>query len=228
MIFLGDGVPVYRDRILKHFEDTGIPCVFAPAHLSRQRAAATADLALKKYRELGEEAFVSAEAFRPEYLRLSQAERERNAALTKLSIRRMEKSDVGAALQVENACFSEPWTGEMFNMTLLLPYARYYVAETPDGKVVGICGLKILTDVGEITNVGVLPEYRGKQVGRRMLERLLDDGAAEGVFAYTLEVRASNAPAVALYEKLGFKTEGVRPGFYAKPREDALIMWRRV
>lgn len=231
VVFLGDAVPVYRERIEGHFNGEtaeGMSAVFAPAHLSRQRAASCAHLAMQRYREQGEGAFVKAEDFRPEYLRLSQAERERNAQLSELTVRRMEKSDIEAALRVENSAFSEPWTREMFEMTLLLPYARYYVAELPDGTVAGICGVKIIADTGEITNVGVLPPMRGKQIGRRMLERLLDDAAKEGIFSFTLEVRASNTPAVGLYEKLGFRTEGVRKGFYDKPKEDALIMWRRV
>ena len=231
VVFLGDAVPVYREQIEEHFNGStaeGMRAVFAPAHLSRQRAASCANLAMQKYRECGEAAFVNAEDFRPEYLRLSQAERERNAQLSALTIRRMEKKDIEAALQVENASFSEPWTGEMFAATLDLPYARYYVAELPDGTVAGICGLKIIAGTGEITNVGVLPAMRCRQIGRRMLERLLDDAAREEVFSFTLEVRASNTPAISLYEKLGFRTEGVRKGFYDKPKEDALIMWRRV
>ncbi len=231
VVFLGDAVPVYRERIEEHFNGSsaeGMRVVFAPAHLSRQRAASCAHLAMQKYREYGEAAFVNAEDFRPEYLRLSQAERERNAQLSALTVRRMEKKDIEAALQVEKASFSEPWTGEMFEGTLDLPYARYYVAELPDGTVAGICGLKIIAGTGEISNVGVLPAMRGRQIGRRMLERLLDDAAREEVFSFTLEVRASNTPAISLYEKLGFRTEGVRKGFYDRPKEDALIMWRRV
>ena len=226
VIFTGDGIPVFRQLLLDR--QGSMKFRFAPPHLSRQRAAATAYLAMERYKERGEEAFVSAERFRPEYLRLSQAERERNAALPDIRVRRMEKSDVEAALKVEEASFSEPWTKDMFDMTLLLPYARYYVAETADGTVAGICGVRILTDTGEISNVAVLPDYRGRKIGRRMLEKLLDDAMREGVFEYTLEVRASNRPAVRLYEGLGFKSEGVRRDFYKKPVEDALIMWRRV
>lgn len=231
VVFLGDAVPVYRERIEEHFNGSTAEekhAAFAPAHLSRQRAASCAYLAMQKYLECGGSAFVKAEDFRPEYLRLSQAERERNAQLSALTIRRMTKNDIDAAVQVENASFSEPWTAEMFAETLDLPYARYYAAELPDGTVAGICGVKIIADTGEITNVGVLPAMRGRQIGRRMLERLLDDAAKEGIFSFTLEVRASNTPAVSLYEKLGFRTEGVRKGFYDRPKEDALIMWRRV
>ena len=226
VIFTGDGVPVFRQMILER--KSNIKFSFAPPHLARQRAAATAYLAMEMYKERGEEAFVAADRFRPEYLRLSQAERERNAGLLKIRVRRMEKSDVEAALKVEQASFSEPWTKEMFDMTLLLPYARYYVAETEDGTIAGICGVRILSDTGEISNVAVLPDYRSRKIGRRMLEKLLDDAMREGIFEYTLEVRASNRPAVSLYEGLGFKSEGVRKDFYKKPVEDALIMWRRV
>ena len=72
------------------------------------------------------------------------------------------------------------------------------------------------------------PDYRGQGIARMMLEELLGNARREGIRAFTLEVRAGNAPAIALYERLGFRTEGVRPGFYSKPKEDALIQWLRV
>ena len=80
VIFLGDGVPVHAQKILESMEAAGIRCSFAPAHLSRQRAASTAVRALELYREKGQSALVSADDFRPEYIRLSQAERERMEA----------------------------------------------------------------------------------------------------------------------------------------------------
>ncbi len=78
VIFLGDGVPVYRDRIAELMR---VPYTFAPSHLSRQRAGTVAALAMQYWRERGDQCFVDADAFRPEYLRLSQAERERAAGI---------------------------------------------------------------------------------------------------------------------------------------------------
>ena len=100
------------------------------------------------------------------------------------------------------------------------------VAEV-DGKVVGHCGVTNIVGEGEITNVAVLAEYRGRGLAREMLSRLLAEGEVAGITDFTLEVRAGNAAAIHLYESLGFLPEGVRPGFYDNPREDALIMWKR-
>ena len=155
----------------------------------------------------------------------------------KLQIRRMRKEDIPGVLQVERACFSEPWSAETFSATLLLPYAYYYVAEMlPDAggemreetpRIVGQCGVRDILGEGEITNVSVLPGFRGRGISRRLLGMLLREAGERGTRVFTLEVRAGNRPAIALYESLGFRTEGVRRGFYEKPAEDALIMWKR-
>ena len=134
-------------------------------------------------------------------------------------IRRMTADDIGQVLEVERACFSEPWSAEVFSATLLLPYAHYYVAEITEengtARIIGECGVRDIVGEGEITNVAVHPDWA--------LERSLQ----EGMTAFTLEVRAGNRPAIALYKKFGFHTEGIRADFYDKPVEDALIMWRR-
>ena len=140
-------------------------------------------------------------------------------------IRRMQKEDVPGAVAVENSCFAQPWDAEAFYASLLLPYARYYVTEE-DGAVIGICGVRMVEGVGEITNVGVLPDSRRQGVAEGML-RVLIAQEKNPEAAFTLEVRAGNEAAVRLYEKLGFSTEGVRKAFYREPTEDALIMWRR-
>ena len=141
-------------------------------------------------------------------------------------VRRMEKADVYQVAQNEAACFSMPWSEQAFLDTLIRPQAAYYVAEL-DGKIVGHCGVTDIVGEGEITNVAVLTEYRGCGIAGAMLERLLLEGKEAGMTAFTLEVRAGNVPAIRLYEKSGFVTEGIRRGFYDNPKEDALIMWKR-
>ncbi len=153
----------------------------------------------------------------------------------KLTIRRMTAEDIGQVVKVERACFSEPWSEEVFHATLLLPYAYYYVAEitADDGnggsgsRIIGECGVRDIVGEGEITNVAVLPEFQGSGIASRMLRTLLDDSIKRGMTAFTLEVREGNDPAVSLYRKFGFITEGIRTGFYENPVEDALIMWKR-
>jgi ribosomal-protein-alanine N-acetyltransferase len=143
----------------------------------------------------------------------------------------MTREDIEQVLEVERASFSKPWSADVFAATLLLPYAHYYVAELlTDGagaRIIGECGVRDIFGEGEITNVAVLPSFRGAGVAGRMLGTLLEESLEKGMQAFTLEVRAGNRPAIALYEKFGFQTEGVREGFYEEPVEDALIMWRR-
>lgn len=141
-------------------------------------------------------------------------------------IRRMTEADLQQVSDNEAVCFSQPWSINAFRDTLKRKEAIYFVAEV-DGKVVGHCGVTDIVGEGEITNVAVLPEYRGRGLAGDMLRQLLLEGEAVGIRAFTLEVRAGNEAAIRLYEKAGFVTEGIRPGFYDKPREDALIMWKR-
>ena len=95
------------------------------------------------------------------------------------------------------------------------------------GKIVGMCGVKKIFEEGEISNVAVHPDFRGKGISRKMLNILMREAREDGVQAFTLEVRAGNGIAINLYESLGFRTEGVRRGYYDHPKEDGLIMWQR-
>lgn len=144
-----------------------------------------------------------------------------------LIIREMKAEDAEQAAALEAAIFSDPWTAGAFAETLCLDYAHYYVAEEKRGRIIGICGLRNIAGEGEITNVSVDVRYRQRGVAAALLQRVLEEGARLGIGDFTLEVRSGNLPAIHLYEKFGFKGEGVRRDFYANPREDALIMWKR-
>lgn len=143
-----------------------------------------------------------------------------------LRIREMQAADVEAASRIESEAFSMPWSARDFLEMVEADYAYYYVAEL-DGKIAGCCGIRNIAGEGEITNVVVAASYRKQGIGRKMMEYMLERAEENGMGDCTLEVRVSNQPAIRLYESLGFKSEGVRPGFYEKPREDALIMWKR-
>lgn len=143
-----------------------------------------------------------------------------------LLVRDMEAADVEAASKIESEVFSMPWSAKDFLEMVEADYAYYYVAEA-DGKIAGCCGIRNIAGEGEITNVVVAPDYRKKGIARKMMEYMLDRAKEIGIGDCTLEVRVSNQPAIRLYESLGFKGEGVRPGFYDRPKEDALIMWKR-
>lgn len=146
-------------------------------------------------------------------------------------IRRMTEADARRASALEADNFPDGWSESAFEETLRLDYAYYYGAEE-DGHLVGICGLRNMAGEGEITNVSVDARYRQKGVASALLGHTLKEGEKLGIRDFTLEVRCSNYPAIGLYEKFGFRGEGVRKGFYDRAkedgeREDALIMWKR-
>lgn len=217
VIFLGDGVPVFRERLKELLH---VPYGFAPAHMNRQRAAALAALA---FRYLEEGVTVKAEDHVPVYLRLSQAEREKACQIL---IRPMETKDVEAISRIEANTFSMPWKASDFLEMIGTDYAYYYVAEIDD-KPVGVCGMRKILEEGQITNVAVEEACRRKGIARKLLRHMLGEAVKEGAEIFSLEVRVGNTPAIRLYESLGFVSQGIRPGFYEKPREDAMIMTKR-
>lgn len=147
-------------------------------------------------------------------------------SIERLEIRELQESDIEALSEIEASSFSMPWSPEDFRDLLSRNYCFYLVALI-DGKLVGSAGLTNICNEGNIDNVVVAEGYRGQGVGTALLQQLIFRGEAEGIEAFTLEVRVSNAPAIHVYEKLGFYSEGIRPGFYERPVEDAVIMWRR-
>lgn len=216
-ILLGDGVPVFKEQLKQLLQ---VPFTYAPAHLSRQRAAAVAAWGMELYKRGVKE---SAAEHKPDYLRVSQAERERNETIV---IRRLEERDLPAVSRLEEENFSMPWSMEDFREMAEHPDALYLVAS--DGDVIcGTCGVRNISGDGEITNVVIREEYRGSGLAQHMLRELISQGSAMGINAFTLEVRKGNKTAIHVYEKLGFVSAGIRPGFYEKPTEDAVVMWRR-
>ena len=220
VVFVGDGIPVFKERMA---EVMHVPYTLAPAHCNRQSAACIAALGSVYY---AQGKFVSGAEHVPEYLRLSQAERERAQELQKITYRRMAPEDVPFISKLEQETFSMPWSADSFLEMIGKDDARYYVAEK-EGQLLGCCGVLMIAGEGNITNVVIAPEARNQGIGTAMLKHLMEEGRREGLTAYTLEVRVSNAAAIHVYEKLGFVSEGIRPGFYEKPTEDAAIFWKR-
>lgn len=217
VIFLGDGVPVFQERLSELMK---VSYSFAPAHMNRQRAASVGTLGMQLYRQ---GVYESATEHKPVYLRVSQAERERNDTIV---IRKMQEQDLEQVSKLEEENFSMPWSVDSFREMVSHPDALYLVA-IDRGRVCGTCGVRNVSGDGEITNVVIREEYRGSGLAQRMLLDLISQGMEMGITAFTLEVRKSNAVAIHVYEKLGFVSEGIRPHFYEQPAEDAVIMWRR-
>ena len=234
VVLLGDGVPVYRDQIDKLLK---VPYSIAPMHQNRQNAAALVSLAMQY---AAEGRMVSADEFAPDYLRLSQAEREakekkenkqrpQEAHKTPgvVRVREMTAEDIeDAALLEKTNLGKEAWTRKQLIDALTRDDTIYLVA-VKAGRIVGLCGVQNISGEGEITNVSVARDCRGEGIGYKMVKQLLERGAGIGIKDYTLEVRAANEPAIHLYERLGFVSEGVRPNFYDEPKDDAVIYWKR-
>ena len=143
-----------------------------------------------------------------------------------IEIRELREEDIGALARIEAEVFSLPWSAAAFRGLLSSPYCTYLVA-LADGAVAGGAGYTALYGEASIDNVAVAEEFRNQGIGHALLQALIDRGEAEQVEAFTLEVRVGNREAIRLYEKFGFQSEGIRPRFYEKPIEDAMIMWRR-
>ena len=139
----------------------------------------------------------------------------------KLTPMTMEHIPQVAAL--ERACFSRPWSEESLQSELWNDSAVSIVAESEDGSVLGYAGLQTVLDEGYITNVAVDQTYRRQGIADELIAAFVRFGQAKLAFL-TLEVRASNSPAIALYAKHGFVEVGRRKNYYDDPKEDALLM----
>lgn len=139
-------------------------------------------------------------------------------------IRRMTAQDVKSVHEIEVNTFPKPWTEADFMKEVTTNHcARYMVAEV-EGKVVAFAGAWLILDEGHITNIAVSREYRGRGIGKKVTEALLQYAANLGVQYMTLEVRKSNEVAQNLYKSLGFIKLGVRKRYYEDNGEDALLM----
>lgn len=147
----------------------------------------------------------------------------RALSLNMISIEKFSKEHLDDVYKIECACFSHPWGKADLENQLGLGTSHFVVAL--DGETaVGYMGLQIFCGEGYVTNVAVLPEYRRQGIAQKLILKELEN---EMDFI-TLEVRKSNAPAINLYQKMGFENVGIRPHFYNAPDEDAVIMTKNI
>lgn len=136
----------------------------------------------------------------------------------------MEMQDIAAALEIEYQSFPTPWSSAMFVLELSKA-GSICLAATECDVLIGYLIAARYAQVWHVMNVSVEPANRRNGIGSAMLGELFRLADGERTH-YTLEVRVSNDGAIAMYERAGFRAAGLRPGYYADNREDALIMWR--
>ena len=139
----------------------------------------------------------------------------------------MQKEHIPQIAALERACFSDPWSERSFASELENPLSLWLVALSGE-TVTGYIGSQQMLDEADIMNVAVHPDCRRQGIADALLEELERRLAENGVRILALEVRASNAPAIALYEKRGYTQAGLRKNYYFHPREDALILKKQL
>jgi ribosomal-protein-alanine N-acetyltransferase len=152
---------------------------------------------------------------------LSEIE-DRAVEPVRLSLRRLAYGDLPSVISIERRSFPTPWSLAMFVLELSKPSGICLAAGDDDG-LVGYLVCARYDEVWHLMNVAIDPERRRQGIATELIERLLDEAGAGARF--TLEVRVSNAPAIAMYKGLGFRSAGRRRRYYHDNGEDALIMW---
>lgn len=140
-----------------------------------------------------------------------------------MNILSMTAEHIAPIAALEQVCFSDPWPAAAVESELSNPLSLWLVA-VEDGRVAGYVGSQSVLGEADMMNVAVSPDFRRQGVAEALLCELERRLKENGVYSLTLEVRASNAPAIALYHKLGYAQVGRRPNYYHKPKEDALIL----
>ena len=223
VVFLGDGVPVYKEMLA---EGLKVPYSFAPSFMNRQRAAAVGALGIRYY-EAGR--YEAAAEFKPEYLRKSQAERERaereKNAVPK--VRRMTMEDGAAVAEMEHQLFPDAWSEKSILETLEQTNTICLIAEKA-GRTAGYLLAYTAADEAEIARIAVVKELQRQGAARALLAELESVCGSEGIKKIILDVRSGNGAARALYTSTGFKEDGIRQRFYENPVEDAILMSREL
>jgi [ribosomal protein S18]-alanine N-acetyltransferase len=144
-----------------------------------------------------------------------------------IEFRKLKLRDLNAIEEIEQTSYPTPWSRSMFAGELAKPSSICLGAiESEQEELVGYLIISRYVDAWHVMNIAVAPEYRRRGIARSLMERLFEVTARDARRGYTLEVRVSNEAAIRLYEELGFKTRGIRRGYYTDNREDALIMWK--
>ena len=223
VVFLGDGVPVYENVLA---EKLTVPYSFAPAYMNRQRAAVVGTLAIQYYKS-GK--FETAEEHRPDYLRVSQAERERaqREKEAEIIVRELKVEDSAAVAEMEQQIFSDSWSEKSVLETVQQKQSVCFAAEKA-GHLLGYLLAYHAADEAEIARIAVQKEARREGAAGKLMQALEHYCEEHKMEKLLLDVRESNEAARSFYTKNGFVEDGIRQGFYVNPSEDAVLMSRQL
>ena len=223
VVFLGDGVPVYENVLA---EKLTVPYSFAPAYMNRQRAAVVGTLAIQYYKS-GK--FETAEEHRPDYLRVSQAERERaqREKEAEIIVRELKVEDSAAVAEMEQQIFSDSWSEKSVLETVQQKQSVCFAAEKA-GHLLGYLLAYHAADEAEIARIVVQKEARRQGAAGKLMQALEHYCEEHKMEKLLLDVRESNEAARSFYTKNGFVEDGIRQGFYVNPSEDAVLMSRQL
>lgn len=141
------------------------------------------------------------------------------------SFRFLNGNDVEKLLEIERASFTLPWTKQAFENEFYQNQYALYIGLEDQGTLIGYCGVWLILDEAHITNIAILPQYRGMKLGEMIMNKMMEIASSRGAIVMTLEVRVSNRVAQSLYRKLGFQDGAIRKNYYSDNQEDALVMW---
>ncbi len=149
-----------------------------------------------------------------------------NICMKKVSIEKMNETHIPSIMEIESVSFGKyHWSENAFRTELNNNLAHYFVALDENKNLLGYCGFWDILEEGHITTFAVREEFRGQKIAAQMMLYIFEKAKELNIKWFTLEVRASNLPAINLYQKYGFETIGEREKYYQDNNEDALIMW---
>ena len=223
VVFLGDGVPVYENVLA---EKLTVPYSFAPAYMNRQRAAVVGTLAIQYYKS-GK--FETAEEHRPDYLRVSQAERERaqREKEAEIIVRELKVEDSAAVAEMEQQIFSDSWSEKSVLETVQQKQSVCFAAEKA-GHLLGYLLAYHAADEAEIARIAVQKEARRQGAAGKLMQALEHYCEEHKMEKLLLDGRERNEAARSCYTNNGFVEDGIRQGFYVNPSEDAVLMSRQL
>lgn len=145
--------------------------------------------------------------------------------MTEFIIRQMTVEDIDQVKKIEAESFTLPWTEDIYQKELTENNYAYYYVIAINQQIIGFCGVWIVVDEAQITNIAISSRYRGHGYGASLFQYVINQAILAGSVRLSLEVRISNIIAQKLYRKFGLKPAGIRKNYYTDNNEDAIVMW---